>query len=141
MEEKPIRLTLWRFLKANATATTDRRLLRLLDRGTLDRRMVEVASHAEERIRALGLMSSLESAASPAQEEAPCQQSLKINASDGCPLRGTHKRRSSGRWLPEGETARHGGNSPSPPRQHISHDSPHYMPFLCQANPYTNVGM
>jgi hypothetical protein len=60
------RRSLWRFLKANPTVAAACGLARIPDRRTLDRRLVEIASHAEEQIRALGLMLAVEGVTSSA---------------------------------------------------------------------------
>jgi hypothetical protein len=54
------RRSLWRYLKANPTVAAACGLPRLPDRRTLDRRLVDIAPHAEEQIRALGLMLAVE---------------------------------------------------------------------------------
>jgi len=54
------RRSLWRFLKANPTVTTACGLPCIPDRRTLDRRLVEIAPHAEAQIQALGLILSVE---------------------------------------------------------------------------------
>jgi hypothetical protein len=58
------RRSLWRFLKANPTVTAACGLARLPDRRTLDRRLTEIAPHAEEQIRVLGLVLSVEAVTS-----------------------------------------------------------------------------
>jgi hypothetical protein len=60
------RRSLWRYLKANPTVAAACGLARIPDRRTLDRRLVEIAPHAEEQIRALGLMLSVEGVTSSA---------------------------------------------------------------------------
>jgi len=50
----------WRYLKANPLVMETCGLTRVPDRRTLDRRIVEIAPHAEEQIWALGLMLSVE---------------------------------------------------------------------------------
>ncbi len=60
------RRALWRFLKANPTVAAACGLVRIPDRRTLDRRLVEIAPHAEEQIRVLGLMLSVEGVTSSA---------------------------------------------------------------------------
>lgn len=54
------RRSLWRFLKANPTVAAACGLERIPDRRTLDRRLTEIAPHAEAQIRALGLILSVE---------------------------------------------------------------------------------
>jgi len=54
------RRSLWRFLKANPTVAAACGLIRIPNRRTLDRRLIEIAPHAEEQIRALGLTLSVE---------------------------------------------------------------------------------
>lgn len=54
------RRALWRYLTANLTVAHACGLSRIPDRRTLDRRLAEVAPHAETQIRALGLILSVE---------------------------------------------------------------------------------
>lgn len=54
------RRSLWRYLKANPTVAAACGLSRIPNRRTLDRRLVEIAPHAEEQIRALGLILAVE---------------------------------------------------------------------------------
>jgi len=58
------RRSLWRFLKANPTVAAACGLVRIPNRRTLDRRLTEIAPHAEEQIRALGLVLSVEAVTS-----------------------------------------------------------------------------
>lgn len=58
------RRSLGRFLKANPTVATACGLPSIPDRRTLDRRLVETAPQAEEQIRALGLVLSVEAVTS-----------------------------------------------------------------------------
>jgi hypothetical protein len=58
------RRSLGRFLKANPTVAAACGLARIPDRRTLDRRLTEIAPHAEEPIRALGLVLSVEAVTS-----------------------------------------------------------------------------
>lgn len=58
------RRSLWRFLKGNPTVAAACGLVRVPDRRTLDRRLNEIAAHAEEQIRALGLVLSVEAVTS-----------------------------------------------------------------------------
>jgi hypothetical protein len=54
------RRSLWRYLKANPTVAVACGLVRIPDRRTLDRRLTEIAPEAEEQIRVLGLVLSVE---------------------------------------------------------------------------------
>jgi hypothetical protein len=56
----------WRYLKANPLVMESCGLTRVPDRRTLDRRLVEIAPHAEAQIRALGLVLSVEQVTSSA---------------------------------------------------------------------------
>jgi hypothetical protein len=58
------RRSLWRYLQANATVAAACGLVRLPDRRTLDRRLAEIAPHAEDQIRTLGLILSVEAVTS-----------------------------------------------------------------------------
>ena len=58
------RRSLWRFLNANPTVAAACGLARIPDRRTLDRRLTEIAPHAEAQIRALGLVLSVEAVTS-----------------------------------------------------------------------------
>lgn len=51
---------LWRYLQANPTIVAACGLIKVPSRRTLDRRIAEIIPHAEEQIRALGLILSLE---------------------------------------------------------------------------------
>jgi hypothetical protein len=54
------RRSLWRYLTANEVVAEACGLARVPDRRTLDRRLTEIAPNAEEQIRALGLILSVE---------------------------------------------------------------------------------
>jgi len=60
------RRALWRYLTANPTVAAACGLERMPNRRTLDRWLTEMASYAEEQIRALGLVLSVEAVTSSA---------------------------------------------------------------------------
>lgn len=60
MKKRWQRRSVWRYLKANPIVAQSCGLPRIPDRRTLDRRLVEIAPHAEAQIRNLGLILSVE---------------------------------------------------------------------------------
>ena len=63
---------LWRYLKANPVVMEACGLVRVPNRRTLDRRLVEIAPHAEAQIRALGLVLSVEQVTNSATAAVIC---------------------------------------------------------------------